>query len=213
MQWRRPVKVDAEWWEEFREAFRAARTADALVDFFSRRTWQAFHTGTFSRPVSGSYCQRSFSRFLADVPWRSTVKTALWASEPHPGGHGSHSHALISFTASMQSRLWAEWRTGSRGSCGGNSTSRRGSRGISTRRSPTWTMLYREWKESWYAKWGRCRIYPVRNQRAMLTRYVLKYVLKETIRTRTGTLRGAPPPWDKEPLTRQNDVDWGIILL
>jgi hypothetical protein len=70
-------------------------------------------------------------------------------------------------------------------------------------------MLYTEWKESWYAKWGRCRLYPVRNQRAMLIKYVLKYVLKVM---RPSRIHGTAPPWDRTPLAEQNDSAWGIIL-
>lgn len=203
---RRATKVSKKWWAEFEKEIRATETADAVVDWFSRKTWDAFHTGTFSRRVSGPYVQRSLSRFLAEPPYSQIVRAALWVSEPHPGGHGSHSHALISLSSDIRSRLWAESRArlpnGSR-PWGKRFRPRTASPG------PTWTMLYRQWKESWYAKWGRCRLDPVRNQRVMLTRYVMKYVLKAQ---RPSRNTGTAPPWDRTPLVQQNDTAWGIIL-
>jgi hypothetical protein len=42
------MTVDKDWRKSFESAWRARRDAKALVDFLSRRNWQAFHTGTFS---------------------------------------------------------------------------------------------------------------------------------------------------------------------
>lgn len=195
MRCRRPLTVTAEWWAAFEREVRGARSADAVVDFFSRRTWDAFHTGTFSRPVSAQYVQQALSRFLAETPYSSIVTAALWAAEPHPGGHGWHSHALISLCSDVRSRIWAE-------SCANSRSSSVVTNG------QTWRLFYRGWKESWYAKWGRCRIYPVRNQTAMLTRYVLKYVLKTQGKERPSINL---PAWDISARTDQ-DLAWGIIL-
>ncbi len=206
MSWARRTQISDAWWSEFEGKLRRQVSKQELVDWLSRKTWDAFHTGTFRFPASPAYVQKSFSRFLAAPPWHSIVRAALWVSEPHPGGHGFHSHALISFASHVRSRLFTQFSRSSGGPCSTRGRRRTGDR--SADYSDVWRQIYVPWKESWWKYWGKATLHPIRNQEAMLSRYVMKYVLKAQDEAETGRV---PPPWDRRGRDAQ-DTDWGIIL-
>lgn len=86
---------------------------DAMADWVhGLSAWQIFMTGTFAfeRGVSLPSSIRAFEKYRRRALRDCDV---FVAHEAHPGGHGTHVHALINSggTELRRTQLWADWKS------------------------------------------------------------------------------------------------------
>jgi len=188
------------WWAVVSEADRLPSWFQDLVTWIeSRGPWTNMDTLTFRRAHVSPYAAgKAYCRYLAEHASSWMLTDVCWAVEQHPGGHGSHIHAL--WKTPYDARL-ARYVTSV-------SPSRLSSRS-NRDRVPGSTLppkLFRLAQTASNRYVGYSRLWPIEEQRRAVISYILKYVVKGL----KGLERPPPMPWEpaaKEPVWGMESYD------
>lgn len=178
------IPIPETWMDAARKAVAQGHWLSELTRFVHSREYTHFMTQTLRTKVVDPFeAWRRHSRFLADLPLSLGVTEVLLAVEPHPGGHGSHIHALLK--TDYESRVERLKQ-------------------LSPSSAAIVPPFYRRLKERSWRSIGRLRVSKlVGDSYQTALNYCLKYVLKGLRRLESAT---PPKPW--EPMERE--PLWGI---
>lgn len=177
------IRLPKKWWEAARDKDRLPRWFRDLMRFGRSRGYTHMHTQTYLNTILDPFqIQKRYCRFLAAQHSRFHLTEALWAVEPHPGGHGLHMHALWkSSYDGLRTRLLE----------------------LQPNAEKEIPPLYQVVKSISPRYGGYSRLWPIDDPNAQVVAYCLKYVLKDLKTMDSQTL---PAEW--EPM--QKEACWGV---
>lgn len=164
------IEMPEEWWDAIRQKEHLPSWFRQLVKWATSLRTTHVHTQTFRAGISGWEAQSRYCRFLAEHSSRWMLKAVLWAVEQHPGGHGSHIHAL--------------WKTPF----------------DTYAESCSATALYRLVKAAGNNSMGFSRLWPIVDGHAQAAAYCLKYILKGLKALEAKRMPAPSDPMEREKL-------------
>ena len=193
MPWTSSKNVMPEtWWDAIREKDRLPSWLQDLVTWIDTRgPWSHMDTLTFRRAHVSPYAAgKAYCRYLAEHASSWMLTDVLWAVEQHPGGHGSHIHALWK---TPYDRVVSSWKASSRPF--------ESSRVQALVAKPP-PKLYKLAQAASARYVGFSRLWPIEEQKRAVISYTLKYVLKGL----KGLNNPPPMPWEPTP----KEPVWGM---
>lgn len=176
------IALPEQWWDRLREKDRLPDWWLALKRWVCSETWTHVHHQTHRRAIRDPFASAElYSRYLAAHASRYLLTGVLWAVEPHPGGHGSHIHAL--------------WKTR-------YDALREYSSAVNRTAAPP-LPLYRLVLSSSNHWLGYSRLWPIDGTSCQVVAYTLKYIVKGIRNLERKTF---PMPW--EPQEREPMWGW-----
>lgn len=179
------IEMPEEWWDALRKKERLPSWFRELTQFVSQQAWTHMLTLTFRNPVRDPFqAAKLYCRFRAALSSTALLTADCWAVEQHPGGHGSHIHAL--------------WKTqyDALRACSLRASSPQAN---SAQPEPLYRLV-KTASERWL---GFSRLWPIDGEKSPAAAYALKYIVKG-LKKLDGTR--TPMPWEpqeREPL-------WGM---